>query len=785
MAVNDFPGARSTREAANPRSEKSAGCPDDLGFRELVELASELSGMRVTLKMLVSMGRGRPLVGREGGSEDLSSDQQKALQTLGKQLATLLKFRRAARELEERERQVADLNSDLEELVASRTTALHDSEERFRHLAENTPDVYWFVELNPERIRYVSPAVEAVWGLPPEHFYEHPRAWLEAVHPSDRRILAERLAGMPESSSNRFLAEYRILRPDGDVRWISYQGVPVRNEAGRILRVGGIASDVTQHKIAAENVRLSAERVALATKVGGVGIWEIDLIRGDIEWDGLMREIYGVPTDRIVESINDWALMLHPLDRAEALRIFENAVAGATLPFDNEFRIVRESDLAVRHVRIDAMVFRDEDGVAQRVVGTNLDVTESREREASLREALKRQQELTRSAFAGERAKSQFLAMMSHEMRTPLNGILGFAELLLDSNSLPTSARDDLETIQVSANALLHVLNDILDFSRIDSGQLEISNRSYSPALLLAELEELFEPELRARKLVMDLDVGESLPKQLSGDPGRVRQVLLNLVGNALKFTQVGMIRLSVRRVAAGDGIDLIEYLVEDSGPGIPPEKLSLIFESFTQADSSNARKYGGAGMGLAISRRLAELLGGSLSAANRPEGGAVFSLRLPLESLRDEPKIDAKSDLASAPSDRIGRILVVEDDRVNQRLIVSILRKLGHDAVVAKNGREAVELVERNPPSCVFMDLQMPEMDGFDATEEIRRLESRMGRTPAFISALTANVMPEDRDRCFAAGMDAFLSKPIRRQEIVSMLERLGMDCAAPDSAG
>lgn len=725
---------------------------------------------------------GAPLVTPEGvgiGSlcvidtepRQLTPEQRNALASLGRQLMHLFELRRVARKLRSSEAAVSAMNRQLENLVGAKTTELRDSEERFRQLAENSSEVFWFVGMDPERILYVSPAVETVWGRPAEEFYQDARAWLKSVHPDDQPRLFSQLAGVRQSQSVRFVTEYRVVRPDGSVRWVLYRGTPLRDASGQLVRVGGIASDITEQKNAEEAVQMSAERMRLAAQSSQLGIWEWEPLSGELTWNDEMFALYGLDKASPTPGLDRWHERLHPEDREAASQLLQESLKDNSKPFDLEFRIIRAGDRAVRHIRAIARCFQSWDGKQMRLIGTNRDVTDEREREQSLAAALSQQKALTLAAQAGERAKNEFLAVMSHEIRTPLNSILGFSEILAGNPELSEDSRTHVETIAASGGALLRILNDILDFSRIEAGQWELEKTAYSPAEMIADIHVLFAGQARQNAIAFDVRIDPSVPARTTGDPGRVRQILLNLTGNAFKFTASGAVVIGVRPGASPAAE--IEFWVEDTGPGIPPEKLQSIFDAFTQADSSHARRYGGTGIGLAISRKLAGLMGGSLHAENRPGGGARFSLRVPA------PQADAGPFPAPAPNltspaaslAELGIILVAEDDPVNLKLILNLVRKLGHEPLTARNGREAVEIYESHRPSCILMDVQMPEMDGIEATVRIREIENREGALPVFISALTANVLPEDRRRCLEAGMNFHLGKPIQRDAISAVL--------------
>lgn len=806
--------------------------------------------------------------------------------------------------------------------------ALQESEERFRELAESIREVFWLKEPGKNEFLYISPAFEQVWEKSHASLVNDPGSRFSAVHPDDvenaREVFARQDRGEPAES------EYRIVMADGRVKWIRSRAFPVRDKSGHLVRIAGIATEITSEKIyEAQLIQARAEAEAANSQLStqnAVLDRERKTLRAFIDnVPDLMyvkdRESRFLIANREVarrmgaESAEDLIgrtdFDFYPFEMAQ--RFYDNEqqlirTGEAIFDLEDELPVAATNDTVI--LLTTKVPLHDHYGRVTGLAGIGRDITARKRGEDALhdsnrqlREATERANQLALEAEAANKAKSEFLANMSHEIRTPMNGALGMLRLLLTSGLAPEQ-QHYAEVAHNSAQSLLQLIDDILDFSKVEAGKLEIDELDFNLHLLMGELAEAIATRIDEERVEFVCAVAPNVRGLVRGDPGRLRQVLTNLVGNAVKFTQKGEIVVHVDIVSETDTAIVLRFSVRDTGVGIPVNKQKRLFTSFTQADASTTRQYGGTGLGLAISRKLVELMGGTIGLKSKEGEGSElwFTLSLgkqeeymhlepsqaPLEGARillvddnatnrevltaqlrswgaiaqaAESGIAALAAMREAaksgapyqaaildmmmpgmdgaalgeailadgalmapplvmmtsaarrgdalrfkeigfaaylvkpvrPSDLFdclgtvltgeqpakhaplitrytleaarrsnARILLVEDNLTNQEVACGMLQRMGWKADVKNNGKEAIQALEMHPYDLVLMDVQMPEMDGFEATKIIRNPHSQVLNHNVPVIATTAHAMDGDSKKCLAAGMSDYISKPI-----------------------
>ena len=695
--------------------------------------------------------------------------------------------------------------------VARLERTLRQREGQLEFALESALVVTWEWDVASDTMIW-SAGAERVLGLAMSELATTFTLFREMVHPEDRLHLLARVREAFESGQPQVVEE-RLIGPAGQVVWVEARGRIEQDPAGKLVRGVGTLTNITSHKKAEEVLRYRLEQVELMTSISS-GF--VHLVPAD--FDG---EIC-----RLLERVGRFA----GCDRGHLFQFEASGdVESSTHEWHREGLVDRGPELqgirsfdfpwfAVNIRRGDPVLIETPqnlppDATGERelfekyglcgfyaiplktpnqILGYLAFVIEGHHQPLSsdslqlfrfaadiLTGALERRrafelESAKRSAEAASEAKSLFLAHMSHEIRTPMNAILGMAGLLLDAE-LGERERKHVGILKSSAEGLLQLIDDILDFSKIEASKLELEKVPF-------ELEDVVEAAIlplqaraAAKGLELRVEVTKTFPTQVEGDPARLRQVLINLISNAIKFTDKGYVEIKVEQEHFDTSGAHLRFSVRDSGIGITPEAQSYLFQPFTQADSSTSRRYGGTGLGLAICRKLIELMGGEIHLESRVGRGSTFHFLVVLRPAVGKTKSLLESRPTPVPPREKNqyRLLLAEDNPVNQLVALGQLEVLGYEADAAGNGHEVLGALEKASYDLILMDCQMPELDGYETARRIRELESLSGNSPVPIVAVTAHAMKGDREKCLAAGMNDYLSKPFRQDDLAAMLAR------------
>ncbi|MDT0506943.1 PAS domain-containing protein [Novosphingobium sp. MMS21-SN21R] len=655
----------------------------------------------------------------------------------------------------------------VDQLELSKARAILDEQQRLLKNAEAMSGVgHWRFDLLSQVVTW-SDEVYRIHGFPVRDHVPSYADIQRLYHEDDRATLTKAVDRAVELGEGYSLG-LRIRRPDGSVRHTLARAECVFDPAGKTTSIFGVFQDVTSHHLAAAALAESEEHYRLLAD----NVRDVIALYGA---DGVLRYISPSVTNLLGYLPSELLgktpyFFIHEDDHRRVAEAFETAAKAGT-DATVVYRALTKTG-AVRWLEAKPRFRRDDAGRIVEISDSVRDVTDRHFREAALHQA-------RLDADTASKAKATFLANMSHEIRTPMNGVLGFAELLAGT-PMDEEQRRYVGHIADSGRSMMRLLNDILDISKIEAGQMQLAHETVDIGHKLRGIVQLMEPAAAAKGIAVAVQVHENVPSTIMGDAFRLRQVLLNLTGNAVKFTQYGEVRLTASIDGEGPSKQL-RIDVSDTGIGIAADRLDAIFETFSQADVSIARKFGGTGLGLSISKQLVSLMGGHLRVASEPGRGAVFSMLLPLQLADADPRASAHVGTVPREQDAAdatprARILLAEDHLINQELMRGLARKLGFVIAIASTGAEAISMAEEAAATgtmydLVLMDVQMPEIDGLDATRRLRSAGFSPARLP--IVALTANAYPEDIAACLDAGMQGHLCKPVRVRELEEVIAR------------
>ncbi|HYH43358.1 MAG TPA: PAS domain S-box protein, partial [Burkholderiales bacterium] len=555
----------------------------------------------------------------------------------------------------------------------------------------------------------------------------------------------------------KYMIERRYIRKGGEMRWANVGVSAIRDADGVFVASITMANDTTDRKQAEDQLRTSSERLELAQEAGNIGLFDVDLVTGRAYWTPQLEKMFGLEPGGFGGTLEDWKALLHADDAEPASRAFQDAIKRGEERFEADFRIVRRNDGAVRSFKSLSRISRSPEGKPMRATGVNIDVT-------ALAQA-------RRIAEDATQAKSMFLANMSHEIRTPMNAIIGMSYLALKTD-LNARQRDYVQKVHNAGTSLLGIINDILDFSKIEAGKLDMESIEFSLDDVLADLSTLVGQKIADKELEFLIDAPAALPRDLVGDPLRVGQLLVNLVNNAVKFTDRGEIEVRVREVERSGEKVKLQVEVHDTGIGMNDEQKGRLFHAFSQADGSTTRKYGGTGLGLTICKRLVEMMGGAIWIESEPGVGSRFFF----DAWFGLGKKNSRRRVVPESLNGL-RVLVVDDSAPAREVVLDALGDQPFEMHAAASGEEAIAELEAadaagGPMDLVFLDWRMPGMNGVETARRIAEHAS-LSRKPRMVM-LTAFGRDEVRHEAERAQLDGFLVKPVSASTLVDTIVRV-----------
>ncbi|WP_341737179.1 PAS domain-containing protein [Microcoleus sp. CAWBG640] len=638
---------------------------------------------------------------------------------------------------------------------------LQESEERFRQLAENIDAVFWIKEMPEDRVCYVSPAYERLWGQNPQELYDDRQVWINYIHPDDREWTAR--AFQEKAATGQFDEEYRLILADGSIRWVHDRCFPLRDGAGEIYRFAGIAEDITDRKQAQEALRQSEEfkNRMLDSSPDCIKVLNLDGQILYINTGGLcLLEI-----DDIAPYLNtEWLCFWDGDYRQQAEQAFAAAASGEVYLFRGYCPTAKGTP---KWWEVIVSPILDASGLVERVLVISRDITDRKQAEIERDRLFEQEQAARAEAERANRIKDEFLTVLSHELRSPLSPILGWAKLLQTRNFDPAKTAQALATIERNAKLQVKLIDDLLDIAKVLRGKLSIDT---APVNLIFIIESAIDT-VRAAAVAKSILIHPVLPKigLVSGDATRLQQVVWNLLSNAIKFTpNHGQVDIRLEQID-----NQARITISDAGKGINPDFLPYIFESFRQEDASTTRKYGGLGLGLTIVRQLVEAHGGTIVADSPGKGlGATFTVQLPL--LNIEPENNQTGDLPPQIFDLTGiRVLAVDDELDTRELLTALLTQYGAEVLTVASVAEVLTSLKSFQPNVLVSDIGMPEVDGYTLIQQIRALPPEQGgQIPAI--ALTAYATKGDRQRAIASGYQQHLIKPLEPELLAEAIVAL-----------
>jgi len=643
--------------------------------------------------------------------------------------------------------------------IKGQQSELSSFHERYTTIVEASGNGIFDYNLKEDSL-YLSPEWKEMLGYKEGELKNTKETWISLVNPEDKAKIVRILENLETGSFPSFQTEYRMQCKSGTYKWVLASFTLVQDENNKPFRILGTHTDITDRKEAETLLRENEHKYkSIFTKNSSV-IFITDADTGDIiDANQSAIDFYGYDRDVLLD-MNIMDINVMSLDEIE----IEKQKATEE---NRDFFVFRHKlkDGSIRDVEIhDSNI---------RIKGKNLlisivfDTNRSKKNENELQKAKE-------TAEEANRVKSLFISNLSHEIRTPLNSIIGLAQLILDEDNLSQEQMENMKSIKFSSDHLLDVINKVLDFSKIEAGKLELEETEFDVINLVKESSRTFEFKAREKDIDLNVSIDPGVPRVILGDPSRLKQILLNLLSNAVKFTSDGHVSTDVKILEMTDDQVVLKFSVSDSGRGIPEDQIPRLFESFTQATRDTSRKFGGTGLGLSICKKLAELQNGKIGVKSLEGMGSTFWVELPFR-ISEKPKLPELGKPGGKLKNLKGvRILLVEDDRMNQFVMAKLLRKWLSDLSVAENGLQAVEMLEKEEFDLILMDLHMPEMDGYEAAMKIRDPDTSILKHDVPIIALTADITPETRQKVKDSGMNDFITKPTDQDSMFETINKV-----------
>ncbi|MGM0418713.1 MAG: PAS domain-containing protein [Thermodesulfobacteriota bacterium] len=646
---------------------------------------------------------------------------------------------------------------------------LQKSEEKFRSFVENANDIIFTLSTNGI-CTYISPNCKDIIGsYPSESMGKNIKNF---IHKDDRNKFFSFMNEVLKTGKKHNGIEYRVKHSDGIWRWHTTSGSPVKDKNGKIISFLGIARDVTQHKRDVQNLNEAKEQFELAVKGSNDGIWDWDLRDNSLYLSPKCKEQLGFKANELLNNFSTFEDRLHPDDKNRTISNLTEYLEGKRKKYDIEFRLLHKNG-DFRWIRARGETLRDKSGMPYRMAGSTTDITNQREMSNQLWETNKRleasiqkSRQMAVDAQLANAAKSEFLANMSHEIRTPLNAVTGFADLLMHTEINKTQ-KQYINNINVSGRALLEIINDILDFSKIEAGKLELELLESDIIDLLGETMDIVNIQASNKGIDLILNTIPSIPRFCRIDTVRLKQILINLLNNAVKFTDKGEVELELGFIKTGYKKGRYSFSVKDSGIGISSNEKTRLFKAFSQADSTTTRKFGGTGLGLIISNMLAEKMGGKITVESTPGKGSIFSFSIEtdfkyLPDQKETEKLDIES------------VLIVDDSKTNRTVLENNFIHWGIKVINRQSGYGAIDLLENYCFDLIIIDYHMPLMDGIETVKYIRENNLITSQTQVIL----LHRSPEDqtiRSQCKKLGISVNMVKPVKPDRLYNFIKILG----------